>query len=76
MRQTAAVIRLVFSVAAATFMAGAPGSTQAVAPTYIALKIETKHPPSPEDGLVTLTLSSGARVRLRAGDIDYERTAA
>src|SRR5450759_441374 len=43
--------------------------------TLIALKTTTEHPPNPVDGVVTLSLPSGAWIRLRAVDIDYDRTA-
>lgn len=46
-----------------------------VLPTYIALKT-TGPPAHPVDGTVTLSLQSGAFVKIRAIDIDYDRTAA
>lgn len=48
-----------------------------VLPTYVALKTATAYPPpAPIDGIVTLALQSGASVKLRAIDVDYDRTAA
>ncbi len=56
---------------------GLSGATAQVVPTYVALKTATTYPlPHPVDGMVTLTLASAATIRLRATDIDYERTAA
>lgn len=42
----------------------------------IALRTIGDNHPAPRDGIVTLTLESGAWIRLRALDIDYERTIA
>ena len=52
-------------------------TTVARQPNYVALIMKTgAHLPGPEDGIVTVTLNSGAFIKLRAGDIDYEKTAA
>jgi hypothetical protein len=45
-------------------------------PLYVSLKAMTEHPPLPVEGVVTATLASGAWIKLRATDIDYERTSA
>jgi hypothetical protein len=45
-------------------------------PLYIALKSSSERLPLPADGIVTARLASGATIRLRARDIDYERTGA
>lgn len=50
---------------------------QQVALTYVALKTTTDYPPAPDkDAMVTLTLASGAWVKIRATEIDYDRTSA
>jgi hypothetical protein len=45
-------------------------------PVYVALKTSADHVPQPVEGIVTITLASGAWIKLRARDIDYDRTAA
>ncbi len=45
-------------------------------PIPAALKTTTEHPPTPVDGIVTLNLASGAFFKVRATDIDYEKTSA
>jgi hypothetical protein len=42
----------------------------------VALRTKTAERPAPVDGVVTITLESGATIRLRAQDIDYEKSAA
>jgi len=43
--------------------------------TWVAVRTQTSNPPpAAVNGIVTLTLESGATVRLRAFDIDYDRT--
>lgn len=68
--------RAVLIVAIATIALSSAEGGQVV-PTYVALKTATTYPlPHPVDGMVTLTLASSATIRLRATDIDYERSAA
>ena len=52
-------------------------TTAAQQPNYVALITKTgAHQPSPDDGIVTVTLNSGAVIKLRAADIDYGKTVA
>jgi hypothetical protein len=52
-------------------------ATAAQQPNYVALITKTgAHLPGPEDGILTVTLNSGAVIKLPAADIDYEKTAA
>jgi hypothetical protein len=69
MRRLCAVASTLFSVSCLTLTAQAPA-------VYVCLKTSTARPPAPVDGIVTATLASGAYIRVRAQDIDYDRTAA
>lgn len=54
----------------------APVAVSAQQTWMVVLRTATPYPlPNPVDGIVTLTLKSGASVRLRAEDIDYVKTA-
>jgi len=62
---------------AAAFVFGTLSGGVAVAqPIYVALKTTVDHQPEPVGGIVTVTLASGAWIKLRPVDIDYDRTAA
>jgi TonB family protein len=62
---------------AAAFVFGTLSGRVAVAQTtYIALKTTVDHVPEPVDGIVTVTLASGAWIKLRVIDVDHDRTAA
>jgi hypothetical protein len=57
----------------ATLLANTPAAQH---PNYVALITKTAALPGPKDGNVTVTLNSGALIKLRAADIDYGKTAA
>ena len=62
---------------AVAFVVGILSGRVAVAqPIYIALKTAVDHLPEPVDGIITVTLASGAWIKLRAVDVDHDRTAA
>ena len=52
------------------------GGVAVAQPTYFALKTAVDHVPEPVDGIVTVTLASGAWIKLRAVDVDHGRTTA
>lgn len=71
-----ALALLLFVLSAADLLAQAkPAPPVRTYPPYVALKVVSRHP-SPDGTLVTMTLDSGAFIRVRAIDIDYDRTAA
>ena len=57
----------------ATLLANTPAAQH---PNYVALITKTAALPGPKDGNVTVTLKSGALIKLRAADIDYGKTVA
>jgi len=62
------------AIGLSVFLQPAIGFAQ-VSTTWVAVRTQTSNPPpAPVNGIVTLTLESGATLRLRALDIDYDRT--
>lgn len=65
-----------------TFMAGLilcgtlSGGAAVAQPLYVSLKTAADRLPEPVDGIITVTLASGAWIKLRAVDVDHERTPA
>jgi hypothetical protein len=72
--RTYVALALTLTISTVSLLGDAPAIQSPPLPTYIALKITAKQP-SPDGTLVTFTLASGAWVKIRAIDIDYDRTA-
>lgn len=62
---------IALAIVAAT---GITATAAAQQPIPIALRTTAARPPAPVDGIVTLNLASGAFIKLRAQDIDYDKT--
>ena len=63
-------------VAAMILFGSLSGRVVAAQPVYVALKMAADRVPDPVDGIVTVTLASGAWIKLRAIDIDNDQTGA